>query len=153
MDKYNIVQDSLLIVMKIIVPRSFTIVAFTLFTWTPALDEVRVIARKSKAACIFISKPGWIIRYQILKSSFIIIQFNAGIHHTYRHAGDVLIYVCSDLSLSSRMYLEHIELEATWFGILCDAVYWPPSQQSILYNMLESVSCKSDIERSRRFYI
>lgn len=110
----------------------------------PKIDEVRMLARNTRAACICMTET-WLDE-TVFDSEIQIDNYVLRRQDRNRHGGGVCIYVRSDLSFNPRDDLSHDELEATWIDlilpktkpILCGVVYRPP-QQCNFYNLLEDL--------------
>ena len=110
----------------------------------PKLDELRIIARNTRAVCICITET-WLDE-TVLDSIIQIQNYNIRRKDRNRHGGGVCIYVRTDLALNPLGQLSHDNLEATWIELLfpktkpivCGVVYRPP-QKTDFYELLESV--------------
>ena len=108
----------------------------------PKIDEVRMLARNTRAAFICITET-WlevsVFDSEVQNDSYVLRRQDRN-----RHGGGVCIYIQSDLSFNPRDDLSHAKLEATWIKlllpktklILCGVVYRPP-QQCNFYNLFE----------------
>jgi hypothetical protein len=107
------------------------------------LDELRIIARETRAACICNSET-WLDN-SFPDSEVSIENYSVQRKDSTRQGGGVLIYIRSDFVFNSRHDLEHNNLEATWLElllpksktILCGVIYRPP-KQSDFYSILDS---------------
>ena len=113
----------------------------------PKLDEVRIISRQTKAACICITET-W-LDDTVPDAEIFIDNYIVQRNDRNRQGDGVLIYVRKDFAFNSRCDLQHEELEATWLEvllpkskpILCGVIYRPPHQTNF-YSILDSV-CSS----------
>ena len=114
----------------------------------PKLDELRIIARNTRAACICITET-WLDE-TVLDSEIQIQNYSIRRKDRNRHGGGVCIYVRTDLAFNPLDQLSHDNLEATWIELLlpktkpivCGVVYRPP-QQTDFYELLESVGLET----------
>jgi hypothetical protein len=113
------------------------------------LDEVRLLAVNTRAACICITES-W-LDDSISDSEVSIDNYVIQRKDRDRQGGGVCIYVRCDFAYNPRDDLCHEELEATWLEILlpkskpilCGALYRPPKQMNF-YSILETV-CSSSV--------
>ena len=118
----------------------------------PKIENIRILARKTRAACIAISES-W-LDSTVFDSEIHIDNYNILRKDRERRGGGVCLYIRDDLAFNPRPDLLHNELEATWCElllpkskpILCGVIYRPP-KQSQFYQLLESV-CSSSIHFS-----
>lgn len=110
----------------------------------PKLDELRIIARNSRAACICITET-WLDE-TVFDLEIQLENYSLRRKDRNRHGGGVCIYVRSDLAFNPLDQLSHEDLEAMWIELLlpktkpivCGVVYRPPHQTDF-YELLESV--------------
>ena len=115
----------------------------------PKLDEIRIIAHKTRAACICLTET-W-LDDSVPDAEVHIDKYLIQRRDRNRHGGGVLIYIRSDLSFNKRSDLDHVDIEATWLElllpksrpILCGVIYRPPNQ-SKFYDLLDRV-CSSSV--------
>ena len=124
----------------------------------PKLDELRILARNTRAACICITET-WFDN-TVFDSEIQIAGYDLRRKDRSCHGGGVCIYNRSDLAFNQLDELCHEELEATWIEILlpktkpivCGVVYSPPHQNNF-YELFESVCLTSSYFIDRECYV
>ena len=109
------------------------------------MDDVRLIARRSSAACLCITET-W-LDDTVPDAEVHIESYSIQRKDRNRHGGGVCIYIRQDLSYNERSDLNHGCLEATWIEIflpktkhiLCASIY-RHSTQSDFYNIMDVCS-------------
>ena len=82
----------------------------------PKLDELRLIARETNAACIAISET-W-LDDSVFDSELSILNYNIYRRDRNRHGGGVCLYIRSDIAFNTREDLQHQDLESLWIELL-----------------------------------
>ena len=77
----------------------------------PKLDELRILARNTRAACICITET-W-LNNTVFDSEIQIAGYDIRREDRSRHGGGVCIYIRSDLAFNQLDEPSHEELEAT----------------------------------------
>ena len=114
----------------------------------PKIDELRMLARDSRAACICITET-W-LDGTVFDSEIHIDNYSVRRREKNRHGGGVCLYIRSDLAFNGLDELWHDEIEAVWIELLlpktkpivCSVVYRPP-HQSNFYDLFEDVCLSS----------
>ena len=98
----------------------------------PKIDELRILARDSRAACICVTET-WLDGL-VFDSEIHIDNYSVRRKDINRHGGGVCLYIRSDLAFNGLDELPHDEIEAVWIELLlpktkpivCGVVYRPP---------------------------
>jgi len=104
----------------------------------PKIEDIRLLAQNSRAACIGISET-WLDK-TVSDSEINIQNYNIIRRDRDRHGGGVCLFIHSELAFNTRSDLLHENLEAIWEEILLPKtkpilvgiVYRPPKQLNFL---------------------
>ena len=138
--------------------RGLHIIHLNVRSLLPKIDEVRLIAKQSNAACMCLSET-W-LDDSVFDTEISINNYSITRKDRSRHGGGVCMYIRNDIAFNTRSDLDHEELEATFVDILlpktkpllCGVFYRPPKQQNF-YEVLESVLLSCSTFNLQKIYI
>lgn len=96
--------------------RGLNIIHMNIRSLLPKIDEVRLIARETKASCICLTET-W-LRDTIFDSEVSIDNYVIQRKDRNRHGGGVCLYIRNGIAFNSRSDLDHDELESLCVNIL-----------------------------------